>query len=74
MYRITCVELNAVQSRWPDAKGPDGKVSRHTVRLATQGWTSVLEIQGPIYDMFQQKLPPIQGRGTPLRSHEAHTI
>jgi hypothetical protein len=29
MCRVKCVELNFVQSRWPDAEGSEGKVSRH---------------------------------------------
>jgi hypothetical protein len=33
------VELDFVQLRWPDAEGPDEKVSRHTGCPATQGWT-----------------------------------
>jgi hypothetical protein len=33
------VELDFVQLSWPDAEGPDKKVSRHTGCPATQGWT-----------------------------------
>jgi hypothetical protein len=33
------VEFDFVQLRWPDAEGPDGKVSHHTGCPATQGWT-----------------------------------
>jgi hypothetical protein len=39
MCRVNCVELNFTQTRWHDAEGPEGKVSRHAGCPATQGWT-----------------------------------
>jgi hypothetical protein len=39
MCRILFVKLEFVQWRWPEAEGPDEKMSHYTRCPATQGWT-----------------------------------
>jgi hypothetical protein len=43
------VEPDFVQLRWPDAEGPDEKVSHYTGCPATQGRTLLQKSVGPCY-------------------------